>query len=575
MNAAVGPIVLFGVGFDTSRYGHHVTFLRHDLQLACPPFEFLESRQGYDQLLEQFRCLARGSPSAHFLIRLDVAGQYAANLETFLRALSYPKTISVGEPARNADYRRAIFPKRKSDPAESLCAARFALLEKPAASPDTSATSELRELVHRLEGQVRQSTRLTNQLHNLLARVFPELAVVAADLQAGWVLELLRRYPTPAQLARARASSLTAIPHLSAEKAVQLRQLASSSVASFHGETAASLVGMLSGQLASSQAQEESLKDLMAAAYRRLAVPNHLDSITGIGVATAAVLTAKVVSIDRFAGPAQLVSYFGIFPQEDESGMSKEGRRKQRRQKHMSRKGNDLARKYLFNAAKAAARFNPAVRSLYQRLVGRGCRGDVALGHCMRKLLHLAFAVWKTGKAFDPEHYPWEADQAKGSDAGQNAAGHKAEQGQQRSVVTTAATSIAVPTAGSQSGATAEEKPPAGCGGGIDYAALRQQARMEQVLAALGWLDKMSGKGPQRRGPCPIHAKQDSKDRSFSVNLAKGVFRCFNKKCSARGNVLDLWMAVRGVTLYEAAGQLAKALGLDLSASPGTEKRNP
>jgi len=31
----------------------------------------------------------------------------------------------------------------------------------------------------------------------------------------------------------------------------------------------------------------------------------------------------------------------------------------------------------------------------------------VALGHCMRKLLHLVFAVWKTGQSFDCQHYPW------------------------------------------------------------------------------------------------------------------------------------------------------------------------
>src|SRR5438309_1685436 len=43
----------FGVGFDTSRYGHHVTFLRADLQLACLPFEFPESRSGYDQVLRR------------------------------------------------------------------------------------------------------------------------------------------------------------------------------------------------------------------------------------------------------------------------------------------------------------------------------------------------------------------------------------------------------------------------------------------------------------------------------------------------------------------------------------------
>jgi transposase len=574
MNAAsdsLAPTVLFGVGFDTSRYGHHVTFLRQDLQLACPPFEFLESRLGYDRLLDQFRHLAGRFPSAHFHIRLDVAGQYATNLETFLRGLSYAKTISVGQPARNADYRRAIFPKCKSDPAESLCAARFALLEKPKASPDTSATYELRELVHRLEGQVRQSTRLTNQLHNLLARVFPELALLASDLQAGWALELLCRYPTPALLARARVSSLTAIPFLGEDKAGSLRQLASTSVASFQGETAAGLVSMLSRQLRGSHAEEDILKGLMAKAYQRLPQPNYLDTIPGIGIATAAVLTAKMVSIDRFKGPAQLVSYFGIFPQQEDSGITKEGQRKQRRQMHMSRKGNDLARKYLFNAAKAAMRFNPAVKPLYERLVARGSRGDVALGHCMRKLLHLVFAVWKTGKSFDPEHLAREAAKAKG----EQAVGHKTDEGPQRSVVTSAEVSVPQQQGENQAAAASAATKQAAGGGGIDYAALRQQVSMEAVLAALAWLEKLKGDASQRRGPCPIHAGQGGKDRSFSVNLEKKVFRCFHKKCAAQGNVLDLWAAVRGVPLYEAAVQLADKLGIALSAPPGTEKRNP
>jgi hypothetical protein len=50
---------------------------------------------------------------------------------------------------------------------------------------------------------------------------------------------------------------------------------------------------------------------------------------------------------------------------------------------------------------------NPALRALYARKKADKKRGDVALGHCMRKMLHLVFAVWKTGKPFDPKHYPW------------------------------------------------------------------------------------------------------------------------------------------------------------------------
>ena len=73
----------------------------------------------------------------------------------------------------------------------------------------------------------------------------------------------------------------------------------------------------------------------------------------------------------------------------------------------MCHKGNDLVRCYLWNAARVAIRCNPAVRALYRRLKSRGKRGDVALGHCMRKLLHLVFAVWKTDRPFDEDHFPW------------------------------------------------------------------------------------------------------------------------------------------------------------------------
>src|SRR5260370_12951475 len=143
----VAPTVSIGVGFDPSRYGHHVTFLREDLQPACPPSEIAESRQGYDQLRHQFQLLLQGCGSVHFHIRIDAAGQYATNLQPFLRALPFATTITVADPARNQNYRKALFPKRKADPVESYCAARFALVEKPPASPAPDhAFHHLREI---------------------------------------------------------------------------------------------------------------------------------------------------------------------------------------------------------------------------------------------------------------------------------------------------------------------------------------------------------------------------------------------------------------------------------------------
>src|SRR5262249_60958002 len=64
----------------------------------------------------------------------------------------------------------------------------------------------------------------------------------------------------------------------------------------------------------------------------------------------------------------------------------------------------------LWMAALSAIRFHPAVRALYARVVAKHPQQKaLAVGHAMRKLLHLVFAIWKGGRPFNPEHYPWQA----------------------------------------------------------------------------------------------------------------------------------------------------------------------
>jgi transposase len=566
-----------GVGLDTARYAHHVTFLHADLQSAGKPFHFPETAEGYQKLQQAFEHLAQRHADVHFHIRIDAAGQYAANLEVFLRGLAYAKTLSIGEPARNRKYREAVCPKRKADPVDSLAMARFALNEKPLATPTvSSALLGLREIAGRLEAQTRQSTRLTNQLHNLLARVFPELALIAKDLQARWVLLLLDKYPTADQVARAQLQSLTAIPHLTEDKAQQLQTAAAASVATLRGPLAKQLVSHHVRSLRHSQEAEADLKKLLVDQYGALPQSNLLNTIIGIGDATAAVLTAKIVDIDRFATPGQLVNYFGIFPEEDSSGTDKDGQPKTSGTMVMSRKGNDLVRKYLWLAASTACQHNPAVRALYHRLAARGIQGGRAIGHCMRKLLHLVFAVWKTGKAFNADHYPWERPPTPA--AQKAAAGHKQGTSPAEKVVTAATATVnAVPsTVKEPSSSTAQEPKPATAtadNGPIDFAAVRARVSMEQVLSHIGVLDKLRGSGAQRRGCCPIHAQPGDRRRTFSVNLKKNVFQCFDPQCNAHGNVLDFWAALRGLPVVEAARQLDATFHPSLS--PDTEKRNP
>ena len=561
------PVI--GVGIDTHRYAHQVTFLDGDRQQAAPDLSVDESAEGYAELRQTLEKIAARHPDAQFHIRLDAAGQYAANLERYLRGLPLGITLSIGEPARNKRYREAILPKRgKTDVTESYACGRFALVERPPATLDVPEEFRLlREIAGRLESRIRQTTRSVNGLHNLLSRVFPELARLVKDIAAEYVLMLLDKYPTPERIAQARLKSLTAIAYLTEAKAAQIQAAAKRSVGSLRGAAAEELVRSQVQEVRHSQQAEKSLEKLLLKNYRALPDSPHVqvETIIGIGAMTAAVLVAKIVSIDRFETEGRLVSYFGTFPEPNQSGTDKYGNTVPSGTMEMSRQGSDLVRRYLWMAAKTAAQHNPAVKALYARLRARGKRGDVAYGHCMRKLLHLVFAVWKTNRPFDRDHYPWDkaaADKATGvpdEAAQQETAGHKRDM-PAKEVIAAAVSKVDAPETPVKQRKASKS---AAKGRWVDYAWLRQQVTMEQVLSHVGCLDKMSKRGSQRRGRCPVHSKPGERDRSFSADLKKNVFQCFNPDCGIHGNVLDFWVAWRRLPLRDAALDLANTLHLE------------
>ena len=94
---------------------------------------------------------------------------------------------------------------------------------------------------------------------------------------------------------------------------------------------------------------------------------------------------------------------------------------------------------------------------------------------------------------------------------------------------------------------------------------------LAKVLDQLGISGRLRGSGAQRRCACPIH-RGDGRGRTFSVNLNDNVFCCFDSHCGKKGDVIDLWAALRQMSLREAALDLARTFGLQ--PAPATEKRD-
>ncbi|MFA7366533.1 MAG: transposase, partial [Synergistaceae bacterium] len=68
----------------------------------------------------------------------------------------------------------------------------------------------------------------------------------------------------------------------------------------------------------------------------------------------------------------------------------------------ISRRGNSRIRHHLYMATLAAARVNPVIKEVYERLLHRGTCKKLAFVACMRKMLHIIWGVMKNRKHFDP-----------------------------------------------------------------------------------------------------------------------------------------------------------------------------
>ncbi len=121
-----------------------------------------------------------------------------------------------------------------------------------------------------------------------------------------------------------------------------------------------------------------------------------LDSIPGLGERTIAILLSFYANLERFGNARQAAAFAGLDPRQCESGSSI------KMKPRMSKVGHAFLRKSLYM---------PAIVALYktawgirfrERLAAAGKPPRLIIGAMMRKLIHVAFGVLKSGRNFDP-----------------------------------------------------------------------------------------------------------------------------------------------------------------------------
>lgn len=117
-----------------------------------------------------------------------------------------------------------------------------------------------------------------------------------------------------------------------------------------------------------------------------------LQTIVGVGPQISALLTTLLSRIG-FTSVRALIAYSGLDPRPNDSG-AKRGRRA------LTKRGPAALRKMIWLGAFSASH-SKAFKPLYQSIKDRGFSGTEALVILARKLLRVAWAVWRSGQPFD------------------------------------------------------------------------------------------------------------------------------------------------------------------------------
>lgn len=237
----------------------------------------------------------------------------------------------------------------------------------------------------------KQKVQLGNQLEKLVYQQLPELLVYCRHGMPDWLLKLLVKYPTVAEIKKAGEEKISKINGISKEKAAAVLKKIST-----HERPTSKAIGHLISLTSTEVLHQEELvrngKKYLSELYKEHASVKLLSAIKGIGIDSAVSIILEIEDINRFADAKKMASYFGVHPRFKQSGDGLWGN-------HMSKTGRGEIRAVLYMISLSAVRYNDL--KIYANARAKGMKHKAAAGVVMHKMLRVIFGVLKSGKAFD------------------------------------------------------------------------------------------------------------------------------------------------------------------------------
>lgn len=259
-------------------------------------------------------------------------------------------------------------------------------------------------LHYRLERDIAREKTL---VRNIAGQLFPELSSVFKNLCCASAVALLKNHAAATCIKDMTEEDLIAAvradlagKRLAVSKLRRIHKLAATSVGVQDGVEALQLALRLHLEtLRTLQTQELVVRQAMLKAFKALPEARYLQSLSGLGSLTGAMILAEIGDPSRYKHGHQLIKLAGTQPTPDASG------RKRRSQTPFSRKGRSRLRTILYFACLRLIQVDDAFARLYQHYQQRDKNPLTkmqALGVLMNKLLLVLWSLMRHSKDYDP-----------------------------------------------------------------------------------------------------------------------------------------------------------------------------
>lgn len=379
------------VGIDVAKYKHQVVIIDNQGEIYEDNLVIENSRAGFNQLYQSLNRFQKQTEQ-DCQIAMEDTGHYNQSILKFLKGLGYPvfnyNPILIKEFSKVHTLR-----KTKTDKTDAMVIAKKLMsdFDKKERLTDRT-TEELKELTRYRHRLGKQQAHLKTQYTRILEKSFPELATYGQIRYSKYMIDLLKKYPSPKKIAAAHEKSLSKFLGVSSSRVRPdvLKCLAKETIGCHSEISELELVQTLE-QL---NLYEKQIKE---ADKRIQEMMDTLDSpivtIPGISYRLGSVIIAEIGDIHNFQNPSQLLAFAGMEPSIYQSG-------KYQGSGKMVKRGSPNLRWAMYHASRLAAIYSPTFKTYYEKKLTEGKHYNVVLSHLGKKLMRVIFHLLKNNEIY-------------------------------------------------------------------------------------------------------------------------------------------------------------------------------